>query len=146
MFACFVEKCIVLSSILLLKNGKIGLKNVFLLWRKMYCTTKYTCLKIVLKERAEIVVVRRFLTYECGCGPHCAVRTAPHTTVRVVVKPTYIQVFSFVFLWAKNSFVDRVFSRWRMGTLFRYITPVLVLLGALKSYLMEFTLSSSWHS
>ena len=53
-----------------------------------YCTTKYTCLKIVLKERAEIVVVRRFLTYEYGCGPHCAVRTPLHTTVRVVLKPT----------------------------------------------------------
>ena len=43
--------------------------------------------EIVLKERAEIVVVRRFLTYECRCGPHCAVRTALHTTVRVVLKP-----------------------------------------------------------
>ena len=32
--------------------------------------------KIGLKERAEIVVVRRFLTYEWGCGPHCGVRSA----------------------------------------------------------------------
>ena len=51
-------------------------------------STKSKNRKIVLKERVEIVVVRRFLTYECGCGPHCAVRTALHTTVRVVLKPT----------------------------------------------------------
>ena len=51
----------------------------------------------MLKERAEIVVVRRFLTYECGCGPHCAVRTAPHTTVRVVVKPKFHEFFKVYF-------------------------------------------------
>ena len=28
---------------------------------------------------AEIVGVRTFLTHECGCGPHCAVRTADRT-------------------------------------------------------------------
>ena len=52
----------------------------------MHCT-KSKNPKVVLKERAEIVVVRRFLTYECGCGPH--------TTVRVVLKPnnnTYLLI------------------------------------------------------
>ena len=62
----------------------------------MHCT-KSKNPKVVLKERAEIVVVRRFLTYECGCGPHCAVRTAPHTTVRVVVKPS-LGVSALVFV------------------------------------------------
>ena len=38
---------------------------------------------------AEIVGVRTFLTHECGCGPHCGVRTAHHTTVRVVLKPNH---------------------------------------------------------
>lgn len=61
---------------------------LLLLAKKIFALEKYR--KIGLKERAEIVVVRRFLTYECGCGPHCAVRTAPHTTVRVVVKPNEI--------------------------------------------------------
>ena len=29
---------------------------------------------------AETVGVRTFLNFECGCGPHCAVRTAHHST------------------------------------------------------------------
>ena len=47
---------------------------------------------------AETVGVRTFLNFECGCGPHCAVRTAHHTTVRVVLKPRIggevFQIFS----------------------------------------------------
>ena len=38
----------------------------------MHTCTPQKIEKIGLKERAEIVVVRRFLTYEWGCGPHCA--------------------------------------------------------------------------
>ena len=35
----------------------------------------------------EIEVVGRFLSFECGCGPHSAVWYAHHTTVGVVLKP-----------------------------------------------------------
>ena len=37
----------------------------------------------------EIVVVGRYLSFECGCGPHSAVWPTHHTTVGVVLKPNY---------------------------------------------------------
>ena len=47
--------------------------------------------KWVLTVRATVwvtVQVWTFFTYECGCGLHSAVRTAHHTIVRVVLKPS----------------------------------------------------------